>query len=92
MAWDANTTNIVPRNLTKAILPELGDIWDNNDLSREYGASAPIRIGVEWANLLNLDGRLIKTGNGQTVNMSSIEPLFWRQMSQWRRAGDGLPF
>ncbi|KAK8009483.1 hypothetical protein PG991_012034 [Apiospora marii] len=89
--WDANTTDIVPSNPTKAILPDLGYVWDYNELSKEYGASEPIRIGVEWANMLNLGGRLVKAGNGETVNVSSIEALLWRHMSQWPRAGDGLP-
>ncbi|KAK7977044.1 hypothetical protein PG988_004534 [Apiospora saccharicola] len=91
MAWDANTTDIVPSNLTKAILPDLGYVWDDNELAQDYGASGPIRIGVEWAEMLNFDGRIVEAGNGQTVNVSSIEALFWRHMSPWSRAGDDIP-
>ncbi|KAK8133514.1 hypothetical protein PG984_005526 [Apiospora sp. TS-2023a] len=91
MAWDVNATDVVPSNLTKTTLPELGQVWDDNDLAKIYGASGPIRIGVEWANMLNFDSRLVKTGTGQSVNASSIEALFWRHISQWHRVGDGLP-
>ncbi|KAK8094914.1 hypothetical protein PG997_001599 [Apiospora hydei] len=90
MGWDANMTNIVSSNLTKGDLVKLGEIWHNDSHASEYGASRPIHIGVDWADMLNVDGRVVEAYSGQVISAPSIEALFWRHMSQYSPTGNGV--
>ncbi|KAK8038691.1 hypothetical protein PG993_007102 [Apiospora rasikravindrae] len=91
MGWDANMTHIISSNLTKGHLSKLGEIWDDDSHADEYGASRPIHVGVDWADMLNVGGRLVEAHSGEVINASSIEALFWRHMSQYSPAGDDAP-
>ncbi|KAK8032626.1 hypothetical protein PG990_002360 [Apiospora arundinis] len=67
--------------------------WGLGDLApsiSKAGAGEAIRIGLDWADLLNLDGRVVSTRSGETVNVSCIEALFWRHMYNLPHpSGDG---
>ena len=93
IGWDASRTNIIQSNATSFDLSDTGLKWDYNfgDIGKEF--SKPIRIGVDWAKMLNQKSRTAIAFSGQTVNSSSIGALFWRHLYHVpsSRFNDGVP-